>query len=132
MPPLPLPLTLEHADNAVESLRDEFHLSDSETDSARTLVAVALPPIVRPEILAFLFGISYSLILSITHNSSLYYRVSRRLRILTEMDERDLSPRMVNRKCICSSTNLPSSTSSSNIASRLTYSITVALYGNCD
>lgn len=72
---LPLPVSLEYAEDLLGTLQTEFNLNSDELSHAQELLNSGLPPLVRPEILPFLFGISYSLILSMSGFSERYYRV---------------------------------------------------------
>lgn len=72
---LPLPVSLEYAEDLLGTLQTEFRLNSDELSQAQELLNSGLPPLVKPEILSFLFGISYRLILSMARFPSTYYRV---------------------------------------------------------
>ena len=72
--PLPLFISLEHTRDPVGTLQSEFSLTPDETSLCRKLLESHMPPLVRPEILSFLFGVSYRLILSMARNQDLHYR----------------------------------------------------------
>jgi len=71
---LPLAISLQKTDNLIETLETEFELGPREVARASKLVSSDLPPLVRPEIISFMFGISYSLLLSMSRNPEYYYR----------------------------------------------------------
>ena len=75
MPPLPLYVSLEYAEAPLQSLADEFNFSLAEVSHAQELGAVQLPPLVKPEILSFLFGISHESILWLSKMEDVHYRV---------------------------------------------------------
>lgn len=72
---LPFAISLKYAEDLVGTLEAEFGLDPREVLQARELLDSNLPPLVRPEILPFLFGISYSLTLSMPRFPEKYYRV---------------------------------------------------------
>ena len=72
---LPSSLSLQYSDDLLGTLQEELNLDSDEVLKARQLLDSNLPPLVRPEVLSFLFGISYSLILAMSRFSERYYRV---------------------------------------------------------
>jgi hypothetical protein len=72
---LPFAISLECSEDLVGTLEAEFKLNRPEVLQAKALLDSDLPPLVRPEILPFLFGISYSLTLSMPRFPERYYRV---------------------------------------------------------
>jgi retron-type reverse transcriptase len=74
---LPPYLSLQYTEDILSTLHDECGLNTDELKKARELLDKKLPPIVRPDILSFLFGISYRFIKTMSNNSSYYYRVYR-------------------------------------------------------
>ena len=71
---LPFAISLQKTDDLIQTLGKEFDLEPDEVSRANKLKASDLPPLVRPEIISFLFGISYSLLLSMSGNPESYYR----------------------------------------------------------
>jgi len=71
---LPLAISLQKTDDLIQTLKTEFGLGPQEVSRANKLMASDLPPLVRPEIISFVFGISYSLLLSMSRNPENYYR----------------------------------------------------------
>ena len=72
---LPPYLSLQHTEDLIGTLRDEFGLNADEVSKANELLNNNLPPLVRPEILSFLFGISYRFLNTMSRNSGRYYRI---------------------------------------------------------
>ncbi|MFC2010146.1 reverse transcriptase family protein [Chloroflexota bacterium] len=71
---LPPYLSLQYTEDLLVTLQEEFGLDTTELSKATELLDSKLPPLVRPEILAFLFGISYRFIKTMSMNSHDYYR----------------------------------------------------------
>lgn len=71
---LPFAISLEKATDLLKTIDNEFALSVEETTVARKLLESGLPPLVRRRILSHLFGISLSLLLSMSSNPELCYR----------------------------------------------------------
>jgi RNA-directed DNA polymerase len=71
---LPFAVSLEKTRNLLKTIENEFALNTKETILARRLIESGLPPLVRPQILSYLFGVSYSLLLSMSLYPELYYR----------------------------------------------------------
>jgi len=59
----------------IPELELEFGFSQSEIELAKELISKGLPPIVRPEILAYTFGISNRFIYSMYHSIDLHYKI---------------------------------------------------------
>ncbi len=74
---LPPYLSLQHADDLITALQDEFGLDADEISKTKKLLDNNLPPLVRPEILSFLFGVSHRFINTMSNNSQKYYRIYR-------------------------------------------------------
>lgn len=72
---LPFAISLQYAQDLVGTLQQEFNLSPAEESHARTLLDAGLPPLVRAEILPFLLGISYGLIVAMSRYPENYYRL---------------------------------------------------------
>lgn len=72
---LPPYLSLQYADDIITVLQKEFSLDSNETSKARQLFDNNLPPLVRREILSFLFGVSYRFVSMMSQNSKKYYRI---------------------------------------------------------
>lgn len=71
---LPFAISLEKTSNLLKTIEKEFALDSKEVILAKKLLESGLPPLVRPEILSYLFGISYSLLLSLSFSPELHYR----------------------------------------------------------
>jgi RNA-directed DNA polymerase len=71
---LPFAITLQYAEDLLGTLRQEFNLSPAEESRANELLNANLPPLVRAEILPFLFGVSHGLVLSMSRFPEHYYR----------------------------------------------------------
>jgi len=71
---LPFAVSLEKTSNLLKTIKNEFALDTNETILARNLLESGLPPLVRPQILSYLFGISLSLLRSMSSNPDLHYR----------------------------------------------------------
>lgn len=71
---LPFAISLEKTSNLLKTIEKEFTLDNKELILAKKLLESGLPPLVRPEILSYLFGISYSLLLSMALSPELHYR----------------------------------------------------------
>ena len=78
MAPLPLYISLEYAENPITALEEAFRLSSEELDIAQRLVDSQLPPLVRPEVLSFLFGISLDTVRWMAGDQASHYRVFTR------------------------------------------------------
>lgn len=72
---LPFSISLEWADDLLRVVQVEFDFDPSETSRARRLIESGLPPLVRPDMLPFLLGVSYSLILSMARFPETHYRI---------------------------------------------------------
>lgn len=72
---LPSSLSLRYTEDLLETLQEEFALDTNELSKAKELLDNKLPPLVRPEILSFMFGISYGFIKTMSINSQHYYRM---------------------------------------------------------
>jgi len=71
---LPFAISLEKNSNLLETIKNEFALDTKETILAKKLLESGLPPLVRREVLSYLFGISVTLLLSMPRNPDLHYR----------------------------------------------------------
>jgi retron-type reverse transcriptase len=71
---LPFAITLEYTEDLLGTLRHDFNLSPTEESHANKLMQANLPPLVRAEILPYLFGVSHGLILSMSRFPAHYYR----------------------------------------------------------
>lgn len=71
---LPFAISLEKTSDLLKTIDSEFSLNDNERILARKLLESGLPPLVRRQILAHLFGISLNLLLSMSRNPELHYR----------------------------------------------------------
>ena len=71
---LPFAISLEKTTNLLKTIENEFALGAKETILARKLLESGLPPLVRREILSYLFGISLTLVRSMSSEPELYYR----------------------------------------------------------
>ncbi len=71
---LPFAISLEKTTNLLETIVSEFGLDVKEKTLARKLLESGLPPLVRREILSYLFGISLTLLRFMSSNPELYYR----------------------------------------------------------
>ena len=74
---LPFAISLEKTSDLIGTIEEEFSLDHDELILARHLLNSKLPPLVRPEILAYLFGFSYSLLLAMSRSPDPYYRKYR-------------------------------------------------------
>jgi retron-type reverse transcriptase len=74
---LPSSLSLQYTEDLLGTLQEEFALDTNELSKAKELLDNKLPPLVRPEILSFMFGISYRFIKTMSMNSQYYYRIYR-------------------------------------------------------
>jgi len=72
---LPSYISLQYAEDLIGILQEELGLGPDEISKARELLDKNLPPLVKPEVLSFLFGISNRLIYSMSRSSEQYYRV---------------------------------------------------------
>lgn len=77
---LPPYLSLQHTEDLISTLRDEFGLNTDEVSKANELLNNNLPPLVRPEILSFLFGISYRFLDAMSRSPGRYYRIYKILK----------------------------------------------------
>lgn len=78
---LPPYLSLAYNKNILVTLKKEFYLDDEELSKAEELINNNLPPLVRPEILSFLFGVSYRFVKTMSLFPEKYYhkyRISKR------------------------------------------------------
>ena len=66
---------MQHAEDLIGTLQEELGLSPSEIAKAKELLEKNLPPLAKPEVLSFLFGVSNRLIYSMSRSSEQYYRV---------------------------------------------------------
>lgn len=71
---LPFAISLEKATNLLKIIDNEFALNDNERILATKLLESGIPPLVRPQILSYLFGVSHSLLLSMSRNPEPHYR----------------------------------------------------------
>lgn len=71
---LPFAISLYKTTKLLKTIDNEFALNDNERILARKLLKSGLPPLVRPQILSYLFGVSYSLLLSMSRNPEPHYR----------------------------------------------------------
>jgi len=71
---LPFAISLEKTSNLLKTIEHEFELDSREITLAKELLESGLPPLVRPQIVSYLFGISYTLVLSMSRNPQLHYR----------------------------------------------------------
>lgn len=71
---LPFALSLEYAEDLISALDADFNFNQHELSKAKALLESSLPPLVRPELLAFLFGVSDRLIMSMSRYPQNYYR----------------------------------------------------------
>jgi len=72
---LPSYISLQYAEDLIGTIQKELGLDSDEISKARGLIDKNLPPLVRPEVLSFLFGVSNRLIYSMSSSSEQYYRV---------------------------------------------------------
>jgi len=72
---LPSYISLQYAEDLIGTLQEELGLGPNDILKARELLDKNLPPLVKPEVLSFLFGISNRLIYSMARSSEQYYRV---------------------------------------------------------
>lgn len=72
---LPFAISLDKTTDLLKTIESEFRLDNREVILAEKLLESRLPPLVRPKILSYLFGISYSLLLSMSRWPEHYYRV---------------------------------------------------------
>lgn len=72
---LPFAISLEKTPDIMNALELEFKLDTKELSAAKNLLESKLPPLVRPQIMSYIFGISYSLLLSMSRFPESYYRV---------------------------------------------------------
>lgn len=68
-------MSLQYSENPLETLRLEFNLDEGEYTQAQGLLESNLPPLVRPDMLAYIFGISHGLIVAMSRFPDKYYRV---------------------------------------------------------
>ncbi len=71
---LPFAVSLTKTSDLLKTIEKEFSLSSIEVTRAEKLLKSGLPPLVRAEIISYLFGISYSLLLSMSRFPEHYYR----------------------------------------------------------
>ena len=74
---LPFAISLEKSSNLLGTIDDGFRLSSAELTLAKALLDSGLPPLVRPQILSYLFGVSHGLLLSMSRDPQRYYRTYR-------------------------------------------------------
>jgi len=72
---LPSYISLQYTEDLIGTLQKELGLTSDEISKAKELLDKCLPPLVRPEVLSFLFGISNRFIYSMSRSSDQYYRV---------------------------------------------------------
>ncbi|AKG53476.1 retron-type RNA-directed DNA polymerase [Dehalogenimonas sp. WBC-2] len=71
---LPLLVSLEHTPDVIAALNSEFNMTEIETRRAISLLDKGLPPLFRPEVIAYLFGVSHRLVSNMSRFSDNYYR----------------------------------------------------------
>ena len=71
---LPFAISLEKTSNLLKTIQKEFALDSSGMALAKKLLESDLPPLVRPQVLSYLFGVSHTLILSMSRNPEPHYR----------------------------------------------------------
>ncbi len=71
---LPPYLSLQYVEDPISVLKEEFNLTQEEFSQAKDLFQKNLPPLVRREILPYLFGISHRFVASMSSQSRAYYR----------------------------------------------------------
>ncbi|GAH95774.1 unnamed protein product [marine sediment metagenome] len=74
---LPSFLSLQYSEDLVGTLEEELGLDSDEVSRVKELLDNNLPPLVRPEVLSFLFGVSHGFINSMSRFPESYYRVYR-------------------------------------------------------
>jgi retron-type reverse transcriptase len=72
---LPFAVSLDKTDDLLKTIELEFKLDAEERTIAQKLLNSHLPPLVRPQIISYMFGISYNLILVMSLYPTNYYRV---------------------------------------------------------
>lgn len=72
---LPSYISLQYTEDLIGTLQNELGLDSGEISKAKELLNKNLPPLVKPEVLSFLFGISNRFIYSMSRSSEQYYRV---------------------------------------------------------
>lgn len=72
---LPPFLSLEYSEDITKTLKEEFYLGEAEVAKVKELLNNQVPPVVRPEILSFMFGVSYGLINYLSRSPENCYRV---------------------------------------------------------
>jgi retron-type reverse transcriptase len=72
---LPFAISLDKTNDLLKTLELEFKLDIEERSIAEKLLKSNLPPLVRPQMISYMFGISYNLILVMSIYQSNYYRV---------------------------------------------------------
>jgi RNA-directed DNA polymerase len=71
---LPFAISLDRTNNLLETIKGECQLENTELVVAEKLFKSGLPPLARPQIMSYMFGISYSLLLSMSREPEHYYR----------------------------------------------------------
>ncbi len=74
---LPFAISLHKTSDLLKTIKGEFGFSPAEVIRAKKLLGSGLPPLVRPEIMSYLFGVSYRLLLSMPRVPDRYYRIYR-------------------------------------------------------
>ncbi len=74
---LPFAVSLDKTPDLLKAVQDELRLDSSAAAIAERLTRSQLPPLATPQTLSYLFGISYSLLLSMSRNPERYYRTYR-------------------------------------------------------
>jgi RNA-directed DNA polymerase len=72
---LPSAISLQYSEDLLSTLAEELVFSPKELSEAQELVFKGLPPLVRPEVLAYLFGVSNRFLYSMCSFPEKYYRV---------------------------------------------------------
>lgn len=72
---LPSYISLQYAEDLIGTIQKELGLDSDEISKARELLDKNLPPLAKPEVLSFLFGISNRFIYSMSRSAEQYYRV---------------------------------------------------------
>jgi len=72
---LPFAVSLDKTNDLLKTIELEFKLDTEEQSIAKKLHQSNLPPLVRPQVISYMFGISYNLILAMSIYPSNYYRI---------------------------------------------------------
>ncbi len=67
-------ISLQNTSDLLKTLEKEFMLSATELTRSDKLLKSGLPPLVKTEIISYLFGISHSLLISMSRYTEHYYR----------------------------------------------------------